>query len=80
MKDETLECEVDSSEQLARLYSLFDNLGLAKRYSEEMGELEIAVHGEWAMFFVSERQLRDEAEYRRWADDADRVAEGYWRQ
>lgn len=78
--DRSIECEIDSSSTLYKMYELFDELGFAKRYSEELGELEVAIHGEWLLFFVAERALKDEQEYKRWAEDAEMVAEGYWRQ
>lgn len=78
--DRSLECEISSSETLRNMYELFDELGHAKRYSEELGELEICIHGEWLLFFVAEKALKDEQEYERWAKDAELVAEGYWRQ
>jgi len=78
--DRSFECEVGSSETLYKMYELFDELGYARRYSEEMGELEICVHGHWILFMVSERAFKDEKEYKRWAEDAELVAEGLWRQ
>lgn len=78
--DRSLECEIGSSETLYNLYELFDELGCTQRYSKELGELEVAIHGVWFLFFVAERALKDEQEYERWAQDAELVAEGYWRQ
>ena len=78
--DRSLEVKIDSSDTLRKVYELFDELGLAKRYSEELGEVEASIHGEWLLFYVDRRVLDQERAEDRWFEDAQQIAERYWRQ
>ena len=66
---------------LEKLYDLFDELGCSHEYSIEKGELIITVGETFELeFTASQDELRQIEEEKYWADDAERVAEGYWRQ
>jgi hypothetical protein len=78
--DKSIDLKVESSEALYKLFSVIDDLGLVHRYSAEDGELEVSIHGDWLMFYVDRRVLDDERALDRAFEDAERVAEGYWRQ
>ena len=66
---------------LEKLYDLFDELGCSHEYSLEKGELIITVGETFELeFTASQDELRQIEEEKYWADDAERVAEGYWRQ
>jgi len=78
--DRSLEVEVGSLDTVRKLYELFDEMGLTHKFSEENGELEVCIHGVWLLFYLDHRtmgemKLEDEA-----FEDAQRIAEGYWRQ
>ena len=72
--------KVQSTEVLRRLYDAFEDLGMVHRYSEELGEFDINSGGNWMTFYVDPKVLKEEEEDRRWAEDADAVADYYWRQ
>lgn len=72
--------EVPSSDSLRKLFEAFDDLGFAHRFTEELGEFDVNMGGEWFMFYVNRDVLKDEQEDQRWAADAEAVAEYYWRQ
>jgi hypothetical protein len=78
--DRSLEVEVNSSDIVRKLYELFDEMGLTHRFSEESGEVEVAIHGVWLLFYVNKRVLEDERKLDEAFDDAQRLAENYWRQ
>ena len=78
--DRSIEVEVRSSVKLYELYLLFDEMGLTHRYDSELGELEIAIHGEWLLFYVGKRALTEERAEDIAFEDAQRIAETYWRQ
>ena len=66
---------------LEKLYDLFDELGCSHEYSLEKGELIITIGETFELeFTASQDELRQIEEEKYWADDAERVAEGYWRQ
>ena len=72
--DKSLEVEVSSTDALRKLYETCDELGILRRYSEELAEVEVCIHDKWFLFYVDKRAL-DEA-----FEDAERVADSYWRQ
>jgi hypothetical protein len=76
----SIDLKVESSEALYKLFLVIDDLGLVHRYSAEDGELEVSIHGEWLMFYVDRRVLDDEREIDRAYEDAQRIAEAYWRE
>ena len=74
------EIKVQSPEILATLYTTIDELGLSHDYSLENGELNVKFGEAWVSFYLDHRimeemKLEDEA-----FEDAQRIAEGYWRQ
>jgi len=74
------EIKVQSPEILATLYATIDELGLSHEYSLENGELNVKFNDTWVLFYLDHRimeemKLEDEA-----FEDAQRIAEGYWRQ
>ena len=78
--DRSLEVEVQSSDTVRKLYELFDEMGLTHRFSEEMGEIEVAINGTWLMFYVNKRALEEDALLEAAFDDAQMIAEGHWRE
>lgn len=72
--------EVPDSDVLRKLFEAFDELGFAHRFSEELGEFDVNIGGEWFMFYVNKRAMDDERAEREAFEDAQRVAEYYWRQ
>jgi len=68
-------------ETLDKLFHLFEDLACSHDYSRENGELIITVGETFELeFTASQDELRQIEEEKYWADDAERVAEGYWRQ
>tara|TARA_R110000822_G_scaffold839_8_gene3705 strand:+ start:417 stop:668 length:252 start_codon:yes stop_codon:yes gene_type:complete len=78
--DRSIEVEVTSSVKLYELFLLFEEMGLTHRFDSELGELEIAIHGEWLLFFVGKRALSEERVEDQAFEDAQRLAEGYWKE
>lgn len=78
--DKSLEIEVKSVDVLRDMFDLFEELGLMHRYSRDMGELEVRIHDKWLLFYVSKRVLDDERALDEAFEDAERVADSYWRQ
>ena len=68
-------------DSLEKLYYIFDDLGCSVEYSRDMGELIIRVGGKFELELLANQKVMSMmATDKYWADDADRVAEGYWRQ
>ena len=68
-------------ETLDKLFHLFEDLACSHDYSRENGELIITVGETFELeFTASQDELRQIEEEKYWNDDAERVAEGYWRQ
>lgn len=78
--DKSLEVEIKSRDTLEKLYELFDELGFSHKYSEERAEVEVSLHGHWLLFYLDRRVLQDEATLDEAFEDAERIAETYWRQ
>ena len=78
--DRSLEVEVGSLDTVRKLYELFDEMGLTHRYSEENGEVEVAIHGVWLLFYANKRVMEEDALLEEAFDDALRIAERNWRQ
>ena len=78
--DRSLEVEVQSLDTVRKLYELFDEMGLTHRFSEESGEVEVAIHGVWLLFYANKRVMEEEALLEEAFDDALRIAEANWRQ
>ena len=66
---------------LDKFYHLFDELACSIDYSEKLGELIVRVGKTFELeLTASQDELRQIEEEKYWNDDAERVAEGYWRQ
>ena len=66
---------------LDKLFHLFEDLACSHEYSRENGELIITVGKTFELeLTASQDELRQIEEEKYWNDDAERVAEGYWRQ
>jgi hypothetical protein len=67
-------------EMLKKLFDIIDEIGMCHDYSLTNGELEIYV-GDIGIRFEADRKLMDEAAQEAyWQEDAERIAEGYWRE
>tara|TARA_R110002126_G_scaffold113_4_gene755 strand:+ start:52 stop:303 length:252 start_codon:yes stop_codon:yes gene_type:complete len=78
--DRSLEVEVQSIETVRKLYELFDEMGLTHRFSEESGEVEVAIHGVWLLFYANKRVMEEDALLNQAFEDAQMIAEGHWRE
>lgn len=78
--DKSLEIAVKSSQALREMYETCDELGILRRYSEGLGEVEVCIHNKWFLFYVDKRVLDDERALDEAFEDAERVADSYWRQ
>jgi hypothetical protein len=78
--DRSLEVEVQSLDTVRKLYELFDEMGLTHRFSEESGEVEVAIHGVWLLFYANKRVMEEDALLNQAFEDAQMIAEGHWRQ
>jgi len=74
------EIAVQSSEVLRKLYEVFDELGMARRFTEQHGELEIKAGPTWVLFYIDKRVMDDMAHEDEAFEDAQRLAEGQWQQ
>lgn len=72
--------ELPSTEVLTKLFWAFDELGFTHRYSLELGEFDVKIGEQWFMFYVDRRALDEERAHDEAFEDAQRVAEYYWRQ
>ena len=67
-------------DKLQKLFELIDDIGVVHEYSRADGELSIYA-GDIGIMFEADKSMMEDAyadEY--WMRDAERVAEGYWRQ
>jgi|TARA_R110000868_G_scaffold223659_1_gene475526 hypothetical protein len=78
--DRSLEVEVQSLDTVRKLYELFDEMGLTHRFSEESGEVEVAIHGVWLLFYANKRVMEEDALLNQAFEDAQMIAEGHWRE
>ena len=78
--DRSLEVEVQSLDTVRKLYELFDEMGLTHRFSEESGEVEVAIHGVWLLFYANKRVMEEAALLNQAFEDAQMIAEGHWRE
>ena len=78
--DRSLEVEVQSLDTVRKLYDLFDEMGLTHRFSEESGEVEVAIHGVWLLFYANKRVMEEDALLNQAFEDAQMIAEGHWRE
>lgn len=68
-------------ESLQKLYEVFDELACSIDWSRDNGELIVRVGKTFELEMTADpNELKEIAEDEFWAEDAERVAEGYWRQ
>ncbi len=66
---------------LVKLHELFDELAVTIDWSRDNGELIVRVGDTFELEMTADPdELKEIAEDMYWADDAQVVAEGYWRQ
>lgn len=66
--------------KLYKLFDVIDDIGMLHDYSREDGELSIYADGV-AITFEADRELMEQAnEDSFWQEDAERIAEGFWRE
>jgi hypothetical protein len=53
---------------------------MARRFTEEHGELEIKAGPTWVLFYIDKRVMDDMAHEDEAFEDAQRLAEGQWQQ
>jgi hypothetical protein len=75
-----VEVSVQSRDVLRKLYEVFDELGMVRQFSETHAELEIKIDATWVLFYVDRAVIVQEGLDAEAYDDAERVAEGYWRE
>jgi peptidyl-tRNA hydrolase len=80
MVDKVTQVSVQSIEVLEKLHEVFDELGLARQYSLDNGELEIKFEETWVLFYVDKRLMEDQALLDQAFEDAQMIAEGHWRE
>jgi hypothetical protein len=67
-------------DQLHKLYGIVDDLGLRHEYSGDDGELNVCFGDSWVTFSVDPDILADIRNDQLAYDDAQRVADMYWRE
>ncbi len=67
-------------DKLQKLYELLDDIGANLDYSEARGQLSVYAKDIGIVFEADEAIMKDRYADAYWADDAERVAEGYWRE
>lgn len=68
-------------DSLEKLYELFDELACSIDWSRDNGELIIRVGKTFELEMTADpRELEEIAQAEFWADDAERIAEGFWRE
>jgi hypothetical protein len=78
--DRSHEAQVASSAKLAEMYDTFEEMGVSHRYDSGTGELEVCIFGVWFLFYVNKRALEEENQQDEAFEDAQRVAEGHWKE
>lgn len=78
--DKSLEIQVKSSDALRKMYETCDELGILRRYSEELGEVEACIHEKWFLFYVDKSVLEDERSLDEVFEDMERLVDSYWRE
>jgi hypothetical protein len=68
-------------DDLQKLHDIFDNLGCSIDWSRDLGELIIRVGKTFELEMTADpRELDEIYQEEFWADDAERIAEKYWRE
>lgn len=68
-------------DSLEKLYEVFDELACSIDWSRDNGELIVRVGKTFELEMTADpRELDEIAQAEFWADDAERIAEKYWRE
>jgi hypothetical protein len=68
-------------DSLEKLFELFEDLSCSIEYSQDRGELIVRVGKTFELELTADnRELKRLMEEKYWIDDAERIAEGYWRE
>ena len=68
-------------DSLEKLYEVFDELACSIDWSRDNGELIVRVGETFELEMTADpRELDEIAQAKFWADDAERIAEGFWRE
>lgn len=68
-------------DSLQKLFEVFEDLACHHDWSRENGELIIRVGDTFELEMTADpRELEEIAQAEFWADDAERIAEGFWRE
>jgi hypothetical protein len=68
-------------DSLQKLFEIFEELSCSIDWSRDDGELIVRVGETFELELTADpKELAEIAEDKYWADDAERIAEGYWRQ
>lgn len=67
-------------DKLEKLYYLLDDIGCNLEYSAAAGELSVYAGGIGLTFEADSKLIDERLQDAYWAEDAERVADGYWRQ
>ena len=68
-------------DSLEKLYEVFDELACSIDWSRDNGELIVRVGETFELEMTADpRELDEIAQAEFWADDAERIAEGFWRE
>ena len=68
-------------DSLEKLYEVFDELACSIDWSRDNGELIVRVGETFELEMTADPQeLKEIYEEEFWAEDAERIAEGYWRE
>ena len=68
-------------DSLQKLFEVFEELSCSIDWSRENGELIVRVGKTFELEMTADPQeLKDIYEAEFWAEDAERIAEGYWRE
>ena len=66
---------------LEKLYEVFDELACSIDWSRDNGELIVRVGKTFELEMTADpRELDEISQAEFWADDAERIAEGFWRE
>jgi hypothetical protein len=67
-------------EKLKKLFDIIDDIGVMHEYSLADGELAIYAGDIGILFEADKSMMKDAYLDNYWQEDAERVAEGYWRE
>lgn len=68
-------------DSLRKLFDIFEELACSHEYSASDGELHITIGESFELsFYADPVEMREIEEDKYWQDDANRIAEGFWRE